>query len=301
LPPGVSVAIPEAGNTTTPTATPSAGGGVTSLVLFATETPPPRPTAAPTATAEPTATATPDSETNRPTRQSGPRPLPTPYVVANEDAVSVRKGPGTTFPLLGEIAKGTELMILARTPAGDWWQVCCVANQPAWVAANLVTALGPLDGIPVLTPPATPAPTSTPPPTITPSVTPTRLPPFDVARGPEFPIKRDNGILTIWVKVYEGLTPYEKALGGYVLKVFRDDVDVSDGKQSFGNAPFYNTRPEGNYDYNLKFEMNNASEARWRIYLAKPDGTRVSPVREFTTLGDSYRNLVVFIAYWLAR
>jgi hypothetical protein len=53
--------------------------------------------------------------------------------------------------------------------------------------------------------------------------------------------------------------------------------------------------------YNLKFEMNNAGEAKWRIYLAKPDGYRVSPISEFTTLGDSYRNLVVYIAYRLAR
>jgi hypothetical protein len=154
----------------------------------------------------------------------------------------------------------------------------------------------------VLTPPATPVPPTAPPPTLTPSPSPTRLPPFDVARGPEFPIKRDNGVLTIWVKVYQGLSPYEKPLAGYVLKVFRDGVDVSDGQQSFGgDMPFNNSKPEGSYNYNLKFEMDNAGEARWQIYLAKPDGYRVSPIREFTTLGDSYRNLVVFIAYWLAR
>ena len=115
-----------------------------------------------------------------------------------------------------------------------------------------------------------------------------------------FPIKRDNGVLTIWVKVYEGPYDNQKPLPDYVLKVDRDGVDVSSAVQSHGTA-FDNTKPEGSMDYNLKFEMNNAGEAKWRIYLAKPDGYRVSPISEFTTLGDSYRNLVVFVAYWLAR
>jgi hypothetical protein len=127
------------------------------------------------------------------------------------------------------------------------------------------------------------------------------MPPFDIARGPEFPIQRDNGVLTIWVKVYEGLSPYEKPLGGYLLKVLRDDVDVSQPALSH-NRPFDRTaKTEGEREYNLKFEMFDASEADWRIYLARADGTRVSPVTSFTTKGNSYRNLVVYMAYWLAR
>mgnify|MGYP005865359261 FL=1 len=47
--------------------------------------------------------------------------------------------------------------------------------------------------------------------------------------------------------------------------------------------------------------MLNAGEADWEIYLARPGGLRVSPITRFTTMGDSYRNLVVYIAYWLAR
>ncbi len=300
LPPGVSVAPAGAEDAPTVTPTPLPGSGVTSLVLFATETPRPRPTPEPTGTIGPTATPTPDSETNRPTREPGPRALPTPYVVVNADTVNGRKGPGNTFPLLGEAAKGEELMIMARTPAGDWWQVCCIANQPAWVSASLVTALGPQEGIPVLTPPPTPAPTSLPPPPATSTPVPTALPPFDVAAGPMFPIKRDNGVLTIWVKVYEGPSDNQKPLPGFVLKVTRDGVDVSSSVLSHGTA-FDNTKPEGAMDYNLKFEMNNAGEAKWRIYLARSDGYRVSPISEFTTLGDAYRNLVVYVAYWLAR
>ncbi len=110
---------------------------------------------------------------------------------------------------------------------------------------------------------------------------------------------RDNGLMTIWVKVYEGTSPYERALPGYSLKVFRDGVDVSQPVVS--ESVFYNTgRFQGNYDYNLKFELPNAGEADWEIYLAE-GATRVSLVTQFTTKGDLYRNLVAYIAYWRAR
>jgi len=128
-----------------------------------------------------------------------------------------------------------------------------------------------------------------------------KTPPFDIAEGPLFPIRRDNGILTIYVRVYEGPADNQKPLAGYILKVRRDGLDVSDNGQSFGNAPFHRTFPEGDFRYNLKFERFNAGEADWEIYLARPGGFPVSPITQFTTKGDSYRNLVVHIAYWLAR
>jgi uncharacterized protein YgiM (DUF1202 family) len=298
LPPGVTAAAPTLlADAFSPAL--DTGSGRTSLVLFATETPAPSPTPEPTDTPGPIPTPTPDIETNRPTRVAGPRPLPTPYVVVNSERLNGRRGPGTTFEIVGQVRRGDELMILARTPDGDWWQVCCIANQSAWVAADLVTARGPLDDVAVVVPPPTPVPTPPPLPTSTPPPPPTPAPPFDIARGPEFPFQRDTGVLTIWVKVYEGPTDNQQALVGYVLKVSRDGVDVSLPNQSY--APFGNTKPEGNYDYNLKFEMFNAGEADWRIYLANATGYRVSPISEFTTRGDSYRNLVVYIAYWLAR
>jgi len=128
------------------------------------------------------------------------------------------------------------------------------------------------------------------------------LPPFDIARGPEFPIRRDDGLLTIWVKVYEGPADNQRPLGGFTLKVFRDGVDVSDNILSFDDRPFDKTTPnQGAYEYNLKYEMYGAAEADWEIYLTRPGAGRMSPVTKFTTKGDSYRNLVVFIAYLLAR
>ncbi len=293
LPPGVTVAAP---GSDAPAGEPE---GSTSLIIYATETVPPTPTLEP---AGPTATPTPDVETNRPTREAGPRAVPTPYVVVNVAKLTGRRGPDASFARVGEVTQGAELIILARTPDSTWWQVCCMANQPVWVAAEFVTAKGPLESVPVVAPPPTPTPTSPPAPQPTATITPTPMPPFDIARGPEFPMQRDTGIMTIYVKVYEGPSDNQKPLSGYVLKVRRDGVDVSDNRQSFDDRDFDTTAAsEGSREYNLKFEMINASEADWEIYLARPGGFRVSPIAPFTTKGDSYRNLVVYIAYWLAR
>ena len=77
---------------------------------------------------------------------------------------------------------------------------------------------------------------------------------------------------------------------------------MSDNEQSFGSRDFERTAiSEGSLETNLKFEMIRAGEADWEIYLARSNGFRVSPITQFTTKGDSYRNLVVYIAYWLAR
>jgi hypothetical protein len=313
LPPGVTVeapgGVPGASGpfSGTLSLTPAAGGGNTALLLYATPTGPPSPTPEPTVTPGPTPLPTIDVETNRPTREAGPRAVPTPYVVVNAATVVGRRGPAVSFERLGEAAKGAELMLMARTTDSKWWQVCCLANQPAWVSADLVTAKGPVDAVPAMTPPPTPKPAPRPAPTATPPPSPTPLPPFDIARGPERYVLRDDGRFILRAKIFEGKSPSEKLLPGYIVKVFRDGVDVTSLNEasgyltsrdlvdytSFGNA--------GNYEYNYKFEMANGGEADWEVYLARPDGYPLSLSTKFTTKGDLYRNLEVYMAYWLAR
>ncbi len=303
LPPGVTV------EATTAAGTNQGSGSVTgetSLLLFATDT----PTPSPTPTARP-ATVTPIERS-----AASAANQPTPFVVVKPANLNGRRGPGTNYDRVGQAKQGAQLFILGRTADNAWYQVCCLANQPVWVAADQVDVKNEAKNAPVLTPPPTaipvpptprPAPVAQQPrtgqsPLPTPGPVGTPLPPFDIARGPEFPIRRDDGRMTIWVKVYEGPADNQSPLGGYILKVSRDGVDISDNIQSFGDRPFDKTAPvEGGYEYNLKFEKYEAGEADWEIYLARPGGFRVSPVTKFTTKGDSYRNLVVYIAYFLAR
>lgn len=294
LPPGVTIQPPP----TSAVATPLPGsteGNTISLVIYATDTP------APVATSEPSATpaVTLTTEPGQPTPTAGPQP--TPYAVVSASTLVGRRGPGIVYERVGQASQGAELLLLGRSPDRAWWQVCCMANQPVWVPAENVEVRGETAAVLEVSPPPAPQPTAPPPPQPTRTPVPTPGLPFDIARGPEFPIQRDDGILIIWVKAYAGPLDNQTPLGGYILKVFRDGVDVSNNQVST-HGPFDSTGPrQGNYLYNLKFEMYNGSEADWEIYLARPGGFRVSPVTQFTTKGSSYRHLVVYMAYWLAR
>ncbi len=300
LPPGVTVA-PAAGAGSAGTPGAADAGGATGLLIYATDTP--------TVTPSPT----PRPATSTPIESIAAEPAATPFVVIKPAKLNGRRGPGAEYERVGEAKQGDELFVLGRTADGGWLQVCCLSNQPVWISADQVESKGAMEQAAILTPPPVPPPTPTRRPAVAgarPAQSPVRTPgpvgtplaPFDVARGPEFLGTRDNGILTIWTMVYEGPADNQKPLGGYILKVLRDGVDVSDSVRSFGDRDFDNTgKFQGNKDYNLKFELNDASESDYEIYLARPGGFRVSPITKFTTKGTSYRTLALYMAYWLAR
>lgn len=55
------------------------------------------------------------------------------------ETVNVRSGPATTFDAIGSAANGEAFPILARNGQGDWWQICCINDQPGWVFGELAT------------------------------------------------------------------------------------------------------------------------------------------------------------------
>ncbi len=123
-----------------------------------TDTPTPAPpTATPTATPEPTATPT-------------DTPVPRPQVVADRQGLNVRGGPGTVYPVIGEMNQGETADIIGRNAEGSWWQVILANGREGWVAALLVTPTGPVDAveiaanIPAAPPTATPRPAAPAPP-----------------------------------------------------------------------------------------------------------------------------------------
>ncbi|MEZ4767852.1 MAG: SH3 domain-containing protein [Caldilineales bacterium] len=114
-------------------------------------------------TATPNATATPTVQ-------------PTPFVKVESDSLNVRLGPGTDYPVLGQVLLGQRLTLVGRNDAGDWLVVCCVDGQAGWVTARLVSTtadvgLLPVGLAPTRVPTATALPTATP--TPTPPATPT--------------------------------------------------------------------------------------------------------------------------------
>jgi len=87
-------------------------------------------------------------------------PLPTatlaPYtpfhVVTWADNVNLRINPGTLFPVMKLLAKGTRLLLLGRTPGGGWLYVSPAQNIFGWVDAHLVEAEGDLETVPFIKP-----------------------------------------------------------------------------------------------------------------------------------------------------
>ncbi len=74
-----------------------------------------------------------------------------PTAITQPDAMNVRGGPSTTFPVVTNVPAGTALAIVARNGAGDWYQVALPDQDEAgWVYAPLVTTQGAMDSVDVL-------------------------------------------------------------------------------------------------------------------------------------------------------
>lgn len=95
-----------------------------------------------------------------------PAPLPTPTPIPEPTEptafvqtalLNLRGGPGTDYPIVGQVSQGVVLPLRGRSPAHpDWWQVQS-GDQLAWVYGPLVRAAGPLEQMPVVE--ALPVPT----------------------------------------------------------------------------------------------------------------------------------------------
>lgn len=103
-------------------------------------------TAASTAAAPPAeaialaALATP-SPTDAPQEEPTPTPVTKAQLTISADAVNVRRAPSTDAELVGMVTAGQQFEVTGRTPTGDWWQICCVADQSGWVFGELATVI----------------------------------------------------------------------------------------------------------------------------------------------------------------
>jgi uncharacterized protein YraI len=135
----------------------------TQMAVWPTATPlPPSPTPSP---APPTALPLP-TVVLEPTAVPATATSVVAAIVAGEQGVNVRTGPGTSYTRLGYLEPGTRADLIGRY--GDWWQIR-YDGAPAWVFGDLVTASN-ADNVPQVQPPT--APTAAP---VT--VVPTGVPP----------------------------------------------------------------------------------------------------------------------------
>ncbi len=160
-----------------------ASSGVPAAVAMApTATPLPAPTDTPpppteTPTLEPTTTPT---GTPQPTATPTETPIPQPPASA-DSPITVRGGPGTVYPVVGQLQPGLPVDILGSNADKTWWQVLLGNGNEGWVAASVVDVTGPLDAVAVAAniPPAptqAPRPTAAPQATTAPAAQPTQAP-----------------------------------------------------------------------------------------------------------------------------
>jgi uncharacterized protein YraI len=161
LPTPAVVAVMAETFTPTPTAQPSAT--VRSTPVPTETTVLPMATTQPTSTAQPVATETAVStlETSVSSASSAAgasavatetavstlattaseTPAP-PSVVVNVERLNVRSGPSTEYPILLVAEAGATFTVVGSVSARDWWQVCCIEGELAWVVAEAVTFVG---------------------------------------------------------------------------------------------------------------------------------------------------------------
>ncbi|MCY4021329.1 MAG: SH3 domain-containing protein [Chloroflexi bacterium] len=116
-------------------------------IVDATVVPPPDETAV-LSTAAPVVSATPPPPTS-------------PSVLSSRSVAAViakpsnlRRGPGTSFELVGSIAVNQEVVIVAVNPDRDWYHIRYGAQGDAWIYSELVSPGGDLVGLPVESGPA---------------------------------------------------------------------------------------------------------------------------------------------------
>ena len=105
------------------------------------------------ATARPEAAVQPN-ETQIPAGAMAPAAAPTatpvekPTLKVVWETANLRSGPGTNYPLLGQLTVCQSYEITGRNAAGDWWQFV-YNGDPAWVSRAMVTASGDMGAVEV--------------------------------------------------------------------------------------------------------------------------------------------------------
>ncbi len=276
------------GGEAAPTATPAPRAPVPTF----TPTPPGQPTADPLAglvTGDaPAQAAAPDAEpaaepavvepAPEPVQETAPEPTETPApevasLTVTTDNSNVRRGPDTSFGIVGQVAQGMTFEVLGQNQAGDWYQFCCVNGEQGWIYGSLVTVDNPnlvvvAQNIPA--PPA-PAPTPVPPPTNTPAPAAPAAPPaaadpcagiggdgckFRVTGGPASANNGGGELKLQFAFIHSGVDGGQPQ-GSYFVALEKDGqrLPIADSVRSIAlNA---NQGALGRYNYEFKLGIGN--------------------------------------------
>ncbi len=158
-------------------------------------------------------------------------------------------------------------------------------------------------------------PTETPTPTLTPTAT---RPPFDRAIGPQF-FPTSNEYITIWAKIFIGVSPFEQPLENQFLTVKFEGFErpnalgpvVSRSVFEFSAPPGSGNRVQYNYKYEYRppdpatinseaTRLQLIGTGTWTVYVADGSGSRLSDEVTFTTT-PSNPNREIYIGWVRVR
>lgn len=274
-------------------------------------------------TATPTGTLIPliPTDTPLPTNTPTPTITPTPFVLVEGGLVALRTGPGIDYPLLAQLGPNIPVAIVGRSEDSAWLEICCVSGQLVWVVTTHVKVNNDIAGVPVSiaapppVPTATPLPTVTPTPTLTPTAT---RPPYDRAIGPQF-FPTSNEYITIWAKIFIGVSPFEQPLENQFLVVKFEGFERPNALGPVvSKSVFEFSAPAGSgnrVQYNYKYEYRppdpatiNSDATRlqligtgtWTVYVADGSGVALSDEVTFTT-APSNPNREIYIGWVRVR
>ena len=66
------------------------------------------------------------------------------------DILNAREGPGTDYPILGQLQLGSTYKIVGKNSSGDWFQIDTGSGKPSWVLGQLITTAGDTNAVAVV-------------------------------------------------------------------------------------------------------------------------------------------------------
>ncbi|HMN27832.1 MAG TPA: SH3 domain-containing protein, partial [Caldilineaceae bacterium] len=238
-----------------------------------------------------------------PTPAATATPANTARLTIEQEQINLRLGPGTEYGIAGEATKGASFDIVGKNQQGDWWQVCCVNGQQAWVFGALAKAEQ-TGAVPVITdlpakpvaqapaPPAQEQPTATPEPAAAAPAPPPAADPcagiggdgckFHVSGGPKY---APNGGSELKLQLmFKHSGDGNRPQGSYFVAMFKDGqkLPISDGTRS--QVDVRQQGPQGEYNYEYKVGLGdlpgNTVAGNYTIYVLDGNGERDS--QDFT-------------------
>jgi len=200
--------------------------------------------------------------------------------------LNARSQPNTSAEVIAIVEAGEEYDVLSTTAARDWFQVCCVDGQEAWLTAEFVDIQGGAGLVPIFGQEPAPAQTGGA------AAQPAELS-FDLIDAEQF--AESAGVRVFLFVTDDG----SNALEGYSARITKDGQKQEVSEVSFGGQPgftwpFQDARQRSQ---NWKVEFPNLDPTGvWEIELVDSEGAVAGPKGNFT-LPPGEPNLELYLRY----